>query len=71
MRKEKSLFIIGLWILILPFLGFPGSWKIVLFEITGIIIIYLAYLFYLEVKAHLDKNSNQTKSFIDNIKDEE
>ncbi len=71
MRKEKSLFIIGLWVLVLPFLGFPSSWKVILFEITGIIIIYLAYLFYLEVKIRLDKDDSQTKSFVDNIKNEE
>ncbi len=67
MRKEKTLFIVGLWIIILPFLGFPSSWRAVLFVITGLIIIYMAYLFYIEVKARLGKNSEETKTFVDNI----
>ncbi len=71
MRKEKALFFIGLFILILPFLGFPNSWKTVLFVIIGTIIIYLAYLFYAEVKDRLARNSTETKTFIDNISDEE
>jgi hypothetical protein len=71
MRKEKTLFIIGLWVIVLPFLGFPSSWKKVLFVLTGIALIYLGYLFYMEVKARLAKNDNQTKSFVDNIGESE
>lgn len=72
MRKEKTLLIIGLWVLVLPFLGFPSSWRAILYVITGISLIYLAYLFYLEAKSRLMKiNDNQTKTFIDNIEKEE
>lgn len=67
MRKEKTLFIIGLWVVILPFLGFPNSWRKALFFITGLAVMYLAYLFYLEVKARLAKDISQSKSFIDNV----
>ncbi len=67
MRKEKTLFIIGLWIMVLPFLGFPSNWRKVLFFATGVAIIYLAYLFYLEVKARLAKNEEHNKTFVDNI----
>jgi hypothetical protein len=67
MRKEKTLFIIGLWVIILPFLGFPNTWRKILFLITGLAIIYLAYLFYLEIKVRLSKDINHSKTFIDNI----
>jgi hypothetical protein len=67
MRKEKTLFIIGIWVAILSFLGFPSGWRKVLFLITGASIIYIAYLFYIEVKARLAKDINQSKTFIDNI----
>ena len=67
MRKEKTLFIIGLWVIVLPFLGFPNSWRKVLFLITGVAIMYLAYLFYIEVKARLSKDVEHTKTFVDNI----
>lgn len=67
MRKEKTLLIIGLWVLILPFLGFSITFKKVLFAITGLAIIYLGYLFYLETKNRLSKQSNHSKAFIDNM----
>jgi hypothetical protein len=67
MRKERALFIIGIWIAILPQLGFPESFREVLFIITGVSIFYLAYLYYLEAKARISKNENRIKSFVDNI----
>jgi len=70
MRKEKTLFIIGLWVAILPFLGFPVNFRKVLFLITGLAIMYLAYLFYLEVKTRLAKDLGNSKTFIDNISSE-
>jgi len=69
MRKEKTLFIIGLWVMVLPFLGFPGTWKTVLFILTGVSLVYLGYLFYMEAKARLA--SDETKSFIDNVGESE
>lgn len=67
MRKEKTLFVIGIWVAILPFLGFYDSWRKILFGITGFALIYLAYLFYSEAKARLVKDEPKVKSFIDNI----
>ena len=71
MRKEKTLFLIGLWVIILPFLGFPNSWRNILFIITGLAIIYLAYLFYLETRQRLSKIVKQDKNFVDNIEEKE
>lgn len=67
MRKERTLFIIGLWVIILPFLGFPESWRKVLFIITGLMLFYLGYLFYTEAKNRVSKIEVIAKSFVDNI----
>lgn len=67
MRKEKTLLIIGVWVAILPFLGFPSPWRNILFLITGLAIMYLSYLFYLEFKARSSKDINHSKTFVDNI----
>jgi len=67
MRKEKTLLIMGLWVIVLPFLGFPSLWRAILFVITGIFLVYLSYLFYAETKARLPKEENETKVFVDNI----
>ena len=41
---------LGIWVAILPYLGFPYSWKTVLFTLTGLGIIYLSYVMYQENK---------------------
>jgi cbb3-type cytochrome oxidase subunit 3 len=72
MRKEKTLLIIGIWIMVLPFLGFTHSWRTILFLISGLAVIYLAYLFYLEYKSHKqNKEVVHENNFIDNISDGE
>ncbi len=67
MRKERALFIIGLWIILLPFSGFPSFWRTGLFFITGLVLIYIAYLFYIKAKNDIAENSNHSKTFVDNI----
>ena len=71
MRKERTLFIIGIWVAVLSELGIPQSFREVLFIITGVAIFYIAYLYYLESKARLNKEENRIKSFVDNIGNEE
>jgi len=67
MRKEKTLFIIGIWIIILPFLGFPDTWRKIFFIITGFMLVYLSYIYYQQAKSSISKNENRSKTFIDNI----
>jgi len=67
MRKEKTLFVVGLWLIALPFLGFPNNWRKILFVLTGFAVMYLAYLFYLETKVRIARITNQSKNFVDNI----
>ena len=69
MRKERTLFIIGLFTSILPFLGFPSSWRDFFFVLIGFSLIYLAYLYYIETKERLSKiiKDDSSKAFIDNI----
>ena len=50
MQKTRILLFLGVWVAILPFLGFPYSWKDFLFFITGLVLIYLSYLLYKDYK---------------------
>ncbi len=70
MRKERTLFFMGIWVAVLPFLGFPNSLRKVLFAISGIALVYLAYLFREENKARLallNKENQTMDPFVDNI----
>jgi hypothetical protein len=44
MSKQTSVLILGIFVAILPFLGFPQSWRIVMFVIAGICIAILAFM---------------------------
>ncbi len=52
MRRARTLLLIGIWITILPYLGFPYSWKNVLFTLSGLGLVYFSYIFYRELKAN-------------------
>jgi hypothetical protein len=67
MRKEKTLFIIGIWIVLIPFLGVPDTGRKILITITGFMVVYLAYLYYQQNKERLSKIENVSKTFVDNI----
>jgi hypothetical protein len=50
MRKIRALLGVGVWVAVLPYLGFPASWKSVLFTLSGFSLIYLSFLLYRESK---------------------
>jgi len=52
MAKQKIIFFLGIWVAILPFLGFPGAWKQIFFLITGVALAYLGYLLNRESAHH-------------------
>lgn len=43
MSKRQLLIIIGIWIMLFLFLGFPQSWDKIIALITGFVIIVVAY----------------------------
>ena len=55
MRKARILLVLGIWMAILPFLGFPYSWKDVLTTLTGLGFIYLGYMIFLDYKTKENK----------------
>jgi len=74
MSKVKIIFALGVWVAILPYLGFPFSFKNVLFSVTGLGIIYLGYLLYNDSKAgetkeeifeNFSENSNFSEDEVD------
>lgn len=50
MWKTRILLILGIWITILPYLGFPYSWKDVLITLSGLGLIGVSYMLYQESK---------------------
>ena len=50
MRKARILLVLGIWVAVLPYLGFPYSWKNILFTLSGLGLVYLSYILYKEYK---------------------
>ncbi|MFA6397343.1 MAG: hypothetical protein WDK96_00660 [Candidatus Paceibacterota bacterium] len=66
MSKQKIILILGFWILILPFLGLTTSWKKFFLMITGISLMYLAYLIHKEKLTLMPKKEEKYNTFTDN-----
>ncbi len=41
MARKQSLLILGIWLMVLPFLGFPSSWKTFMLFLTGVVLIII------------------------------
>jgi hypothetical protein len=44
MSKERVLFLLGIWVAALPYLGFPNSWRKFFFIATGAVLVYISYM---------------------------
>ena len=51
MIRQRLIFFIGLWVALLPFLGFPKNFRTVLFVLTGLGLIAISYFMYIQIKA--------------------
>ena len=68
MRKAYILLVLGIWVAVLPHLGFPYSWKDILVTLSGLGLIYMSFRSYKESKARQNKketfdNFSENKSF--------
>ncbi len=64
MSKEKLLLSSGIWIAVLPYLGFPYFLKNILFSISGLLIAYLSYVLY--VSKQNDEGGENFDNFSEN-----
>jgi membrane protein implicated in regulation of membrane protease activity len=66
MRKVRTLLVLGIWATILPYLGFSYAWKDILFTLSGLVIVYLGYIFYQDYKTREIKVLRKVDSFKEN-----
>ena len=65
MQKARILLFLGIWVTILPYLGFPYSWKDIIIVLCGLGLIYISYMLYKESKI---KETTAEKTF-DNFRE--
>lgn len=56
MNKNKIILILAVILALMPFLGFPSSWKDFFYVITGLLIIMLSLM---KKRTELKKNSSE------------
>lgn len=71
MSKVKILLISGVWVAVLPYLGFPIFWKNILFSLSGLGLVYMGYAVYEESKKHrklrrIFENFQENRDFSEN-----
>jgi membrane protein implicated in regulation of membrane protease activity len=70
MSKEIWIVVLGILIAAVPFLGFPGSWKTVIYVFVGLVIASLAFLLQLrktsDTRNSSSKNGRQTDVYVEN-----
>ena len=62
MRRIRAILFFGVWVAILPYLGFPYFWKNFLFTLSGLILVFFACILYRE-----HKNRKIIKKTFDNF----
>lgn len=66
MRKAYMLLVLGIWMAVLPYLGFPYSWKNILTTLSGFGLIYVSYMLYRELKIRETKEEKTFDNFSEN-----
>ena len=66
MRQAYTFLFLGIWLAVLPYLGFPYSWKGVLTTLTGLAIVYYSYMIYREFRIKEIKKGKTFDNFSEN-----
>lgn len=66
MQTARTLLILGIWIAVLPYLGFPLFFKNILLTLSGFSLIYIAYGLYVKIKLALEKKKRKFDNFSEN-----
>ena len=66
MRKVYIFLILGIWITVLPYLGFPYFWKDILTTLSGLGFICISFLLYKELKIKEIKKEKTFDNFSEN-----
>ena len=66
MTKAYIILVLGVWIAVLPYLGFPASWKNILATISGFGLMYVSFVLYKEYKAQEIKEEKVFDNFSEN-----
>ena len=50
--ETKIIIGLGVWLMVLPFTGFPNNWKSWLTVLTGVVVVYISALVFKSMRVH-------------------
>mgnify|MGYP000889931139 CR=1 FL=1 len=50
MKRARKVLFLGIWVALLPYLGFPLLIKNILSSLSGLLVVYFSYVLYTEAK---------------------
>lgn len=65
MSKEMGVIALGIWVIIIPYLGVPGGWRTTIIVLTGLGLILLG--FFLRAEAITRAGRRGHSSFVEHI----
>jgi hypothetical protein len=65
MSKEMTVITLGIWIIVVPYLGVPGSWRTTLIVLTGVGLIVLGFFLRAEALSRGPRRGS-SHSFVEN-----
>jgi hypothetical protein len=60
MSRQQWLSIIGVWVMVFLFLGFPAAWDKIIAIITGLLIIFISFKMHTMHMRHFSEDTNAT-----------
>ena len=66
MKKAWTLLVLGIWVAVLPYLGFPSFGKNLLITLTGFGLIYVGFVLYKEYKTKENVEEKVFDNFSEN-----
>ena len=65
MSKEMTVIVLGVWVMLVPYLGVPGSWRTAILVISGLTLVLVGFFLRTEALSRGGRRSSQT--FVENI----
>ena len=71
MSKEAVVIVLGLWVMVMPFLGIPRAWLTALMIVTSVLLVVLGFLLRAEVISRTTRHTGNHHPFVEHVPHEE
>lgn len=70
MSKETAVIALGLWVMVMPYLGVPRAWLTILLILTSIVLIVLGFFLRAEALSRGPRRAHPHQPFVEHMPEE-